>query len=63
MAKRLKFTIIYKSGCKVHLKAHTLKATWNVDTSAITELEWRDTKPDLHTPGIAHIESIWNGWV
>lgn len=59
IVKRLRFTVIYKSGAKVHIKARRI--SWKREHGGTT-FEWDDMRPQVLMFGADEIAAIWAGW-
>ena len=58
--KTTTYTILYKSGQKVHVKLNYIKANYDQSTGDITNLEWKPSSAFFFA-GIHNIEAIYAG--
>lgn len=54
-----RFTVIYKSGAKVHCKAKRMSFNRK---NGVTTFEWDGLRPEVLLFGIDDVAAVWTGW-
>lgn len=58
------FTILYKSGQKVHIRAEEVVVHFTTEfPSRVARIDWTGIEPDSIYTGLSNIEAVWNGHV
>lgn len=58
--RRVKVTIIYKSGAKITLRCKSFSVSSSRLDGSITKLEWDDSVPRPLDAGVADVVAVWS---